>query len=566
MTPLGTLRSALVALLLAGTAIPASAQGVSGPYLSAKVAEADREFSQAAARFAEALVMDPGNPAIQQGLVAANLALAEVDLVKSTAQDMVDAGTYSQLAFMTLISTAAKSGDWATVQKMIDDGQGVGPLVDGLGLAWALVGQGKMSEALAAFDTVAAQDGLNSFGLYHKALALALVGDLEGAEKIFAEQGSARVQSTRRGAMAYAEVLSQLDRNGDAVEMLDATFGTDLDPALRKMRADLSDGERLPITHIRTAEDGLAEVFFAVAGALEGEASDDYTLIYSRLAEYLRPDHVDATLLSADLLERMGRYGLATETYRKVPADDPAFHAAEMGRAEALRRQGKTDTAIEVLQGLSKSHSELPIVHLTLGDFYRGEARYAEAVKAYDKALSLYADPNDARWFAFYTRGIAHERLGEWDAAEKDFRTALDMNPGQPQVLNYLGYSLVEMGIKLDEALSMIEQAVAVSPDSGHIVDSLGWVLYRLGRYDEAVAHMERAAELMPVDPVVTDHLGDVYWAVGRNLEARFQWQRALSFEPEEKDATRIRLKLEKGLDQVLLDEGAEPLKVADGK
>ena len=114
----------------------------------------------------------------------------------------------------------------------------------------------------------------------------------------------------------------------------------------------------------------------------------------------------------------------------------------------------------------------------------------------------------------------------------------------------------------------MIERAVEARPDSGYIVDSLGWALYRLGRYEEAVGHMERAAELLPVDPIVNDHLGDVYWAVGRRTEARFQWNRALSFDPEPEEAARIRRKLEVGLDTVLAEEGAEPLAVAgdDGR
>ncbi|MEL6934978.1 MAG: tetratricopeptide repeat protein, partial [Pseudomonadota bacterium] len=162
-----------------------------------------------------------------------------------------------------------------------------------------------------------------------------------------------------------------------------------------------------------------------------------------------------------------------------------------------------------------------------------------------------------------------YERLGIWESAEADFRKALELNPDHPQVMNYLGYSLVEKRIKLDEALDMIERAVKAQPDSGHIVDSLGWVLYRLGRYEEAIGHMERAAELMPVDPVVNDHLGDVLWAVGRFFEAEFQWKRALSFVDEDKpspdiDPDRIRRKLEVGLDVVLEEEGAEPLKVAE--
>lgn len=107
----------------------------------------------------------------------------------------------------------------------------------------------------------------------------------------------------------------------------------------------------------------------------------------------------------------------------------------------------------------------------------------------------------------------------------------------------------------------MIQRAVAAQPDSGYIIDSLAWAYFRLGRYEDALAPMEQASLLEPVDPIVTDHLGDVYWAVGRTREAEFQWHRALSFEPAEKDAARIRLKLEKGLDAVLASEGAAPLK-----
>ena len=109
----------------------------------------------------------------------------------------------------------------------------------------------------------------------------------------------------------------------------------------------------------------------------------------------------------------------------------------------------------------------------------------------------------------------------------------------------------------------MIERAAKARPDEGAIIDSLGWALYRLGRYPEAEVQMERAIQLMPVDPVVNDHLGDVYWAVGRKREAEFQWKRALSFKPEtEEEAARIRRKLEAGLDTVLQEEGAEPLAV----
>ncbi len=270
-------------------------------------------------------------------------------------------------------------------------------------------------------------------------------------------------------------------------------------------------------------------------------------------------------MLSAELLEKLDQYELAVQAYGSVPADRLSIHAAELGRAEALRLQDKTDEALAVLNALAESHAKLPSVHSNRGDLLRQLQRYEEASGAYSSAISLFDDPEERQWFLFYARGIAFERQKMWPEAEADFRRALELQPDQPNVLNYLGYSLVEKQIKLDEALDMIERAVAARPNSGYIVDSLGWVLFRLGRYEEAVPHMERAAELVPIDPVVNDHLGDVYWSVGRNREARFMWSRALSFVDHgeiagEADPDRIRRKLEVGLDEVLAEEGAPAL------
>jgi len=285
--------------------------------------------------------------------------------------------------------------------------------------------------------------------------------------------------------------------------------------------------------------------------------------LYSRAAEHLRPDHIEAILMSAAFLEELEQYDLAKATYDRVPRDDPAFHAAELGRAAALRRAGREDAAIEVLRQLQETHGELPTVHVTLGDVFRRLERYDEAGAAYDKAINLFASESRNQWFAYYVRAITRERTDRWAEAETDFRKALELNPNQPQVLNYLGYSLVEKNIKLEEALAMIEKAVEAEPNSGYIVDSLGWVLFRMGKYDQAVGHLERAAELEAVDPIVNDHLGDVFWAVGRKIEAEFQWNRALSFEPTEEDAKRIRRKLEVGLDAVLEEEGEPALQLA---
>lgn len=535
----------------------------------ARQAALDSDFETAAKYFSRALGQDPDNPGLMENVTASKLALGQVERALPVAEYMEYLGLRSRVAHMVVVANLIAAGDFEALLARDVQTRGIGPLVDGLVAAWAHMGVGSASKAMEQFDAVADESGLRGFALYHKALALALVGDFEGADAVYAREYGRLSAMSRRAALARAEILSQLGRNEDALEMLADTFAGGFDPGLTDIADRLALGETLPFDHITSVRDGMAEVFFIIGAALSGEVSGDYALIYARLAGFLRPDHIDALLLSAGILDDLGQYDLAVETYKRVPQDSFYRHAAELGRAEALRRAAKPDAAIEVLERLSQDFPTLARVHAALGDLQRQEENYKAALKAYDKALEFTEDDAPNRWFLLFVRGISYERLGQWDRAEADFRAALVLNPDQPQVLNYLGYSLVEKRINLEEALEMIERAVAARPDSGYIVDSLGWALYRLGRYDEAVVHMERAVELLPMDPIINDHLGDVYWAVGRFREAGFQWKRALSFiNPDESnpdiDPERIRRKLEVGLDVVLAEEGARALKLAN--
>ncbi|MGV6850355.1 MAG: tetratricopeptide repeat protein [Marinibacterium sp.] len=572
MKPKGAIRLIVAGLLTsAALFLPhgAAANSAAGAYLAGRDALFNSDFEDAASYYTRALSRDPGNPTLMENVVTSQLALGRIGFALPVAQRMISMGLNSQVANMVVLADQISSGDYAAILSRDTSSVGVGPLVDGLISGWAYMGTGSVKKALEQFDAVASENGLRSFAMYHKALALISVGDFEGAAAIFGDTSDGSAVLSRRGALAYAEVLSQLGRNGEAADMLRDAFGPGADLAVNLVIRRLDTGEVLPVTSVTQVNDGMAEVFHSIGEVLQGETASDHALIYARMAVYLRPDHIDALLLSAELLDEMGQYDLAVETYKKVPRSSPDYNSAELGRAESLRRAGKPDAAIEVLEKLAQDYPEQGSIYSALGGLFRQQEEYGAAVDAYDRALSLTPEAGRSRWFMLYARGIAHERRKEWPEAESDFRAALKLNPEQPQVLNYLGYSLVERQEKLDEALDMIKRAVAARPDSGYIVDSLGWVLYRLGRYDEAVGHMEKAVELMPVDAVVNDHLGDVYWAVDRKREAEFQWKRALSFiDPNdsmpEADADRIRRKLEIGLDAVLAEEGAPPLAFAN--
>ena len=555
----------LAAGLAFWTAPASAADGEAGPYLAARLAGAESDYAVAAEYYARALAADPGNTMLIENAAISELARGSVADGLKLARQFDETGGKSQIADLLILADLAQNEDYAAAVSELVRGRSAGQLVDGLYRAWAYLGMGQMSEATAEFDKVSAVGGLKSFGLYHKALALASVGDFEGADAIFAGADGGPLRATRHGILAHAQILSQLERNADATALLNTAFGPEGDPAVRALRTRLEAGETVPFTLVSGPKDGIAEVFYTVASALGSENTDVNTLAYARVAEYLAPKDADAVLLVASILEGQGQHALASTEFDKIGSDDPAYLQAELGRAGALVASGHTDTAIEVLRRLAKDHPDRIEVWNTLGDTLRREERFEEAAGAYDEAIARISAEPEVYWSLYFARGICKERAKNWTGAEVDFKKALELYPDQPSVLNYLGYSYIDRNENLDDALKMIEKAAAERPDDGAIIDSLGWGLYRLGRYDEAVTQMEHAVELMPVDAVVNDHLGDVYWAVGRTREAEFQWRRALSFAEDSMDADpdRIRRKLAVGLDKVLAEEGAKPLAVS---
>lgn len=550
-------RSAALALAIATTATPAlaSENGLAGPYLAARQAISVSDYDEASSYFKRAIAAAPENFLLMENAIVALIGQGDIAGAAEVAAKHKAAGGRNQIVDLVLDTVAVAEGQFdRTAQKSVET-EGLAPLLDGLTRAWALLGQGQMSDATAAFGKVAETEDFASFSHYHHALALASVGDFEGADKILSGDTYGPLILSPRGIEAHAQVLAQLERTDDAIELLTATTATGFSAELEDLNSRLQSGDKTGYDFVTNARHGIAEVYFNLAAVLDGRAAPEHVLLYVRMAQHIRPDHAAAVLTVAEILEGMGQFDLATEAYASLPADDPAYVLAEMGRANALYSDGREDASVEVLTALSKSHAEVAMVHSTLGDMLSRTKQDKASIAAYTRALDLNGIGNRANWRIFYARGIVHERGGDFIGMERDFRTALELSPNQPDILNYLGYSLVEQRIKLDEALEMIQTAVKESPGSGYITDSLGWIYYRFGRFEEAVDPMEKAVELLPVDPIVNDHLGDVYWQVGREREAEFQWRRALSFEPKEADAERIRAKLERGLTLVLEEE-----------
>lgn len=523
-----------------------------GAYLAARQASATNDYLASQDWYAQALETAPGDAQLLQGLLVAKLALGDFEGAADIATSLSVLDNTVHSVGLNLITLRAGSADYAGVLDQLSQGRSAGAVLDDLIAGWAEQGQGRMTEALVRFDKAVAAAGFEGLGSYHKALALAAAGDLEGADKILSGPSGKSILGFRRGLVAHMQILSQLERNADALALFDQSFTGVLDGDLVDLRRRLSAGEPIDFDVVTSAKDGIAEALFTFASVIEDQADPDVVLIYARAALYLRPDLTEVKLTVAEQLVALEQFDLAAQAFAQITAEDAAYPAAEIGRADAMSKGGNLDGAIEVLQGLAQTHGQLVQVQLALGDRLQRAERFAEAIVAFDAGIALVDDPAPWSWPLHFNRGVCLERLGRFDEGVASFRKALELAPNQPQVLNYLGYTWIDRGENLAEALTLIEQAVKLAPDQGYIIDSLAWAYFRLGRYADALEPMERASLLEPVDPVVTDHLGDVYWVNGRQLEARFQWRRAQSFEPTEKDAERIRLKLEKGLDAVM--------------
>ncbi|QIK40378.1 tetratricopeptide repeat protein [Pontivivens nitratireducens] len=534
------------------------ARSLSGSYLAAAQAELRDDHVNAALYYTRALGYDGEDTQLLQRAMQAQVSAGRVGVAASIAERLLALNSENQFATLVAITHDIRRGDPARALARLDQGeQGMTPLLAKLLRGWLMMSLGDEAAALDLFDAVSGNETYEVFAAFHSALALALTGQVEAASRRMEGGDAGPVRLNRRSTQARIQLLAATGQKETALAVADDVLATGFgDRPFEVLRTRIEQDDPVQFDLVQTPDDGIAEVLFDLASVL-GEEGADVALIYSRLAAHIQPDFAEAQLLVATVLNEQGQYTLATDAFDAVPSTSPQFVEAELGRMQALASDGRQDDAIAVLAGLTRAYPDSMRLHYLHGDTLRRADRPAEAIEAFDMAVSLLGEPSAQHWLVYYQRAVAHHNADNWAAAEADLRRALELEPDNALVLNYLGYSLVEEKRDLDAALEMIRRAVDQRPYEGYITDSLGWVLYRLGRFEEAIEPMERAVELAPVDPLINDHLGDVYWAVGRKREAEFQWKRALSFEPEPEEETRIRLKLDIGLDAVLAQEAA---------
>jgi tetratricopeptide (TPR) repeat protein len=523
--------------------------GLAAAILSAKHAGAITDTSRAISYLDAALAIDPDNTDLLEESYFLAVQVGDFRSAVPRAKKAYELLPQRGLASVVLATHHYQRKEYDQAWSYIDKvpGQGVNAFALPMLRAWGSASTRTAEESLSELAAMEAYRDIEDLAQAMSALLNEYYGRnqdaLERYDTLAYGSENRRISMLRLIAGGYHR-LGQSEKAVEIVQRYQAANGPS--PTVESFVDRRSFSKKI------TLNEGMAEALYAGAEMLvraqpRGRLAQ-LAIAYAQAALHLDPDMIIAHRFIGITLSARGHYAESNKILNAVKQSAPGYLEAQMQIAENFTRMEETQTALSTLQAASRSYADWPEVHVAMGDLLRQLQRYPDAVEAYDVALDLYPEDRVENWTAYYMRGIALERAKEWGRAERDFRKALELNPEDPGVMNYLGYSYLDRGENLTEARRLIEKAYEKNPTDGYIIDSLGWAMYVMGEFENAVIQLERAVESTPADATVNEHLGDAYWQVGRTNEARFQWERALTLEPEDDQEKAILAKLEKGL------------------
>jgi tetratricopeptide (TPR) repeat protein len=221
----------------------------------------------------------------------------------------------------------------------------------------------------------------------------------------------------------------------------------------------------------------------------------------------------------------------------------PSDRGVRVNHALLLSDNGETDRAVTMLRELLRGDASDREIFIALAQAYQRANRFEDAEKNIRQAEQLARIPaeNEGLWLLL---GAVYESQKKYDRAEAEFKRVLDLNPKNAQALNYFGYMLADRGVRLDEAIALIERALVEEPHNGAYLDSLGWAYFKQNRFEEAEKYLRRALERSGQDPTIREHVGDLYQQTGRPELAAKEWERSLAewrrSIPSQRDPERI--------------------------
>jgi len=350
----------------------------------------------------------------------------------------------------------------------------------------------------------------------------------------------------------YAVYLSDADKIEKAKKVINSSL--ELYPRnllLNQYKLDLNNGKYENNFDCQNLSHVAAEILYITANALSSQHIYKFSNFYLNLSKYLNKDFHSFDTLIAENFYRTNNFKKAKKIYNEIGKKGEIFlWYASKQNAKILVKEEKKEKALKILINAYEKLSEKTIYEkFDYAKFLKNNDQFENSIKLYTEIIREIKKDHPLYPKATDGRGVAHERVGEWDKAEKDLLSSLEADPDQAYVINYLAYSWIEKGVKIEQSLKMLKRANNLKSDDPYIIDSLGWALFKLERYNESKNYLQSAIKLMPVDPIINDHYGDVLWKNGNKIQARYYWKYVLNLKDAEEDLKdSIRNKLILGL------------------
>ena len=376
--------------------------------------------------------------------------------------------------------------------------------------------------------------------------------DSSNTENLYKELISNKKTDFSRYNYFYASFMANSGKTNEAKQIVNSAlkfYPRNL--KLNQFKEDLNENKNKSIFNCKNEAHVSAEILYITANALSSQSIYPLSNFYLNLAKFLNEDFHSYDTLLAENFYKIENFNEAKKIYNSLSKKGEAYswYSAKQLARIYLQEEEK-EKAIKIISDTYDNLINKEIYEtFDYAEFLKNNERFKDSIKFYSEIISkvknnhpLYAEATDGR-------GVAYERIGEWENAEKDLLASLKANPDQAYVINYLAYSWIEQGVKIEQSLSMLEKANKLRSNDPYIIDSLGWALFKLKRFKESKKYLQLAVRLMPGDPIVNDHYGDVLWKNGNEIQARYYWNYVLNLEKAEDELKKvIEEKLTKGL------------------
>ena len=301
----------------------------------------------------------------------------------------------------------------------------------------------------------------------------------------------------------------------------------------------------------KNSNDVISEFLFLISNLYSSQDNFEKSNFYLNLSNFLNPKFVFNLSLVVENHYFNGEYKKAKRVLKNFKKEDQFYFWYRVKKeAQIIEKQrNKKESLNYITAAFNKIQKPNNKFLFDFANFNKNSKEYEEAIKFYSKIINNLDKNSEIKSDLLYRRGGSYERIGQYEKADQDLHYALKIDPNDAYVLNYLAYSWLERGYKINEAIKMLEKAYSIKNNDPYIIDSIGWAYYLVDDYSKAEKLLKRAVELMPDDPIVNDHYGDILWKLDRKIQARYFWGNVLEMDDAEAEMIeKINIKIIEGL------------------